>query len=314
MGSFYWQQAVSIGLYGLMGFGWYLVFGEIVRSYYRRRQRSRLLESKKASLWKGPFFHHLTMVVETASGGKITLKGFVIIEGFLAFVLFLTTFSTAGAGAVFLSAAGVVFLFGIFRLRLESMRYRGSNEAEDLVSCILHHYRSSHCNILEALDLTVKGNEPGIKITKKALFRLLMSLRGAKSKEELKSAVEAFAFGIRTNWSSMLSQCIFAAAGEGINITLPLEDIIQQLKAARSLAEERKRLNAESTRLIRYLIPLAYGLSLVVSVKYLGLSPGDLIRNQFFTQAGLWMFLLILALGLINFMLVEMTKAGKFDY
>ena len=112
----------------------------------------------------------------------------------------------------------------------------------------------------------------------------------------------------------MLSQCIFSAVSEGISIAASLEDIMEQLKEARKLAEEKKRLNSESSRMVQILIPLSYIGSLFVGIKYLDIPLTSLVKNQIFTGAGLLLTSLILLLMAFNVILVSMVTKGKFDF
>ena len=55
--------------------------------------------------------------------------------------------------------------------------------------------------------------------------------------------------------SLMLAHDIYLAATKGTNIALAVEDILIQLREARTRAEERKRLNSEAIRMTFYMVP-----------------------------------------------------------
>ena len=130
----------------------------------------------------------------------------------------------------------------------------------------------------------------------------------------IKEATERFAYGINTGWSRMLANCIRISADSGTNVTLALEDIQIQLREARMLFEERKRLNSESARMVVFLAPVMYLGTVVMSVKYLGMSFGKLLKNQFYTEQGFLLILLITFLFLINLALIEIINNQRFDY
>ena len=112
----------------------------------------------------------------------------------------------------------------------------------------------------------------------------------------------------------MLANCIRISAESGTNVSLALEDILIQLREARALFEERKRLNSESARMVVFLAPFMYAGTMLLSVKYLGIPFGRLIRNQFYTEQGFLLLLLTAFLFLINLALIEIINNQRFDY
>ena len=112
----------------------------------------------------------------------------------------------------------------------------------------------------------------------------------------------------------MLGNNIQLAAIKGMDISNALEDILIQLRAAAVQAEERKRLNAEAVRMTIFMVPFMYLATIFMSVKYLDLSFGDFIKNQFHTSQGFMLLLLTIFLFLINLMLIEIINNQSFDY
>jgi hypothetical protein len=196
---------------------------------------------------------------------------------------------------------------------LENNRKKSSSEGESLIISILTQYRINNLNIFETLNAVVSyGND--LPISKKIVFRLLMSIRNTGSEERIIQATKVFAYSINTNWSRMLGNNIQIAAIRGIDISNALEDVLFQLRIAKSQLEERKRLNAESVRMTAIMVPLLYLLTVYMSLKYLDLSFIDYFKNQFQTSQGLTLFLLSLLLLLINQMLIELITNQSFDY
>jgi len=168
-------------------------------------------------------------------------------------------------------------------------------------------------NVYKTIEQVILISE-GTKITGRLLFKLLLELRNTGNQQVIKEATERFAYGINTSWSRMLANCIRISAESGINVTLALEDIQIQLREARLLFEERKRLNSEAARMVVFLAPVMYLGTIVMSVKYLGISFGKLIRNQFYTEQGFLLILLVAFLFLINLALIEIINNQRFDY
>jgi hypothetical protein len=112
----------------------------------------------------------------------------------------------------------------------------------------------------------------------------------------------------------MLAYSIRVAALKGVNVAGSLEDILSQLKDARKIAETRKRLNGESVRIALFLTPALYIGSIFVCIANLGLSPAELIHNQFFTPEGFSLITLALFLYFLNSVLLDIFTNKKLDY
>jgi len=232
--------------------------------------------------------------------------------------IFLTIFC-AGVGniapAASLSAAASIAAmpYVILRIRLESLRSMGSCEGEALMSNLLSQYRIRRCNIYEAVEAVIKENTE-LKTTRKMLFRMMVALRTAGSEKAAREALDLFSYAIDTNWSRMLANNIFTAAIKGADVSLALEDILIQLREARALSEERKRLNSESVRMTIVMVPLMYAATVAMSVAYLDMPAGRFLYNQFCTREGFLLFAMMLVLFLINLMLIEIVHNQRFDY
>ena len=87
-----------------------------------------------------------------------------------------------------------------------------------------------------------------------------------------------------------------------------------QLREARKLLEERKRLNSEARRMLLFLIPLLYAGMFAVSTRYLDIFFEKLFRNQFFTEEGIILFVICILLYLFNVVLIEAVRSKSFDF
>ena len=216
----------------------------------------------------------------------------------------------AAVPALFFASVPVIIL----RFRLEKIRNRGSREADVLVSSLLNCYRLSHKNIFSALESFIAMEAENCEITRNLIFQLLIGIRSTKNEETIKKAVDRFAFALKTNWGYMLSSCIFAAAHEGVDITASLEDIIEQLQAARTLNEEKKRSNTESVKMVQILVPVTYFGTLFLGKKFLDIPLSDMVRNQFFDPVGAAFFVFIAGFFILNLLLISLVKNSKFDF
>jgi len=213
--------------------------------------------------------------------------------------------------AIAMSFCAIPWLF--LRLKLERIRRKGSFEGETLVSALLTQYWVSGTNIFDTIEKVVETSK-GISISTKLLSSFLITLRSTGSRIRIKEAADAFAYGIGTNWGRMLAWNIQNAAITGCDIGLALEDILIQLREARALHEERKRINNESAKLSFYLVPLIYAGSVVVCLGMLGMSPAKFMKNQFMTAEGFVLFSFTIFLFLLNIVLVETVTNRKLDF
>lgn len=229
----------------------------------------------------------------------------------LIFIVSVQNVSLASSFMIALIISSMPYLF--LRVRIETIRRKSSYEGEKLISDFLCQYRICGLNIYKTIEQVILVSD-GTKITGKLLFKLLIELRNTGDPLKVKEATEGFAYGINTSWSRMLANCIRISAESGINISLALEDIQIQLREARLLFEELKRLNSESARMVVFLAPAMYFGTFVMSVKYLDIPFMKLLKNQFYTEQGFLLILLICFLFLVNLVLIEVINNQRFDY
>ncbi|MDR2487233.1 MAG: hypothetical protein LBD12_04640 [Clostridiales Family XIII bacterium] len=257
---------------------------------------------------------HLDHLLRSVLKRPLSPTAFLAMEVVLFFLVMTASASNlplSFAVPIGLCFASIPYLF--LRLRLERIRRRGSFEGEGLMAALLTQYWVSGGNIFDTIERVLSFGK-GMPISRKLLASFLIELRSTGSRERIRAAADAFAFGIGTNWSRMLAYNIRIAAVGGRDIGLALEDILVQLREARTLHEERKRLNSESARLVVVLIPVIYGGSILVSVGMLGLSIPRFFRNQFLTPEGFGLFCCTAFLFLANIVLLEVATNRKLDF
>jgi|GEM_PF-442552 len=253
-------------------------------------------------------------LLEASVKRSISPTAFLCMEIALFFIVFTasaTNLSIPLSALLGLSFSAIPWLF--LRLKLERIRRRGSYEGETLISSLLTQYWVSGGNIFDTIEKVI-ANPKGIRVSAGMLSSLLITMRSTGNRHRIREAADSFAYGIGTNWGRMLAWNIRNAALSGCDIGLALEDILIQLREARALHEERKRINNESARLSFFLVPVIYIGTVVVSIGMLGLSPGRFFRNQFMTPEGFALISFTIFLFLLNIVLVEVVTNRKLDF
>ena len=299
---------------GLLAGIWIVYCDELRSVWAKIKMRNRLKARRKALEPETKLEKHLRSVLSIAVKKPMDPKHFLCCNAILFFLILAagtqsTTVSYAFVMAVLISSMPYLLL----RVRIETIRRKSSYEGEKLISEFLCQYRICGNNIYKTIEQVVLVSE-GTKITGKLLFKLLLELRHTGNSLTIKEASDRFAYSINTGWSRMLANCIRISAVSGINVSLALEDILIQLRDARILFEERKRMNSESARMVIFLAPAMYVGTIVMSVKYLGIPFSKLLKNQLYTEQGFLLLLLIVFLFLINLALIEIINNQRFDY
>jgi hypothetical protein len=258
--------------------------------------------------------NHLETLLQSVFLKKTPVGGFLIVSGVLfVSMLIVGLQNTNPPAAWFMSLIAAAMPYLLLRIRAESVSRRGSHEGESLVAAFLNQYRIENYNVYETLEKLVAGGD-AFRVCRKHLFRLLLEIRSAGSGERLQRATDAFARAINTNWSRMLAYNIRLSAEQGMNVSPGVEDILVQLREARSLMEERKRLNAESVRIVVFLVPSLYLGSVFLSVRFLGIPAALFVKNQVGTPEGFVLLSLIVFLFFVNLVLIELVTRQKMDY
>jgi hypothetical protein len=306
---------ISAAIYLTMLAGMLILMREdIARLAASLKKRRRLDRARGPSVSPSAINAHLGGLLSVTMKRPLAPTSFLtllIAMFFIVFIASATNLPLFLSFVIALAFAALPYLF--LRVRLERARRRGSYEGERLVSMLLTQYWISSGNIFDAIEKTI-GKAEGIPVTGRLMSALILELRSTGSRERIARAADAFAYGIGTNWGRMLAYNIASAAQSGRDVSLALEDILSQLREARALAEERKRINGESVRLVVFLIPLSYIGSFFVSVALLGISPMRFIRNQFATAEGFGFFVATVFLFFMNLVLIEVVSNRKLDF
>ncbi|MCL1810060.1 MAG: hypothetical protein FWG42_09900 [Clostridiales bacterium] len=302
-------------LYSAILGGYMLLFYEEIVGLSRAfRVRSRLSAARKRYRDEDAMTRHLDMVLQATMGGAIKSAHFIWLCGLLFFgVCVVALRSMEAASAIAAAFACALLPYTVLRIKLEIMRKKSSYEGEAFVGNFLSAYRISSCNIFEAMEKTGKSKQK-TKSCSELMVRILLEIRGSANHVEISRATGKFAYAINTNWGRMLAYNIKLAVTRGTNISLALEDILIQLREAKAACEERKRVNAEAARIVKFFIPALYCLSVFMSVRQVGISLERYIYNQIFTAQGFMMFTAAVLLFVLNLVLLELVNNQQFDY
>lgn len=292
-----------------------LIFRDDFRVAFMRMKMKRRLRTRQAQNRSPDFLTlHLRMMMQAVSGGRFTDRHLITVSA----VIFASVAATAIRSCSLTAAVFFGLLIGsmpyvLCRIKLESMRHRASFEGEGFVALILTKYRMASLNMREALELAA-ADEKAPGLCGRLLVPVVLGTRAAGDEDRIKEAFKSFEFAVNTNWSRMTVYNMANSFISGMDVTDALEDILLQLREARTLSEERRRMNSEAVNLVMVMAPLSYVISLALAVKYVGVSAGTLFHNQFFTPQGFAFFVFIVFMFLANIALLKIVENRRFDY
>jgi len=309
--------AAAIGgcISSLLLLGCFILCHEELLSFIKKlRARGRLKEAKRRFREASAFERHLNQILQVTLSARVRGIYFLWFCGFICFGITVVGMRSMPVGTAFLTGLIIAALpYLILRIKLEVFRRKSSFEGEVFIGNFLSAYRIANFNLYKAMEKIGREKQKTKNCTE-LVARMLLELRNTASDSEIKKASDQFAFAIHTNWSRMFAYNISLAASDGANISLALEDILIQLREAKAMSEERRRLNSEASRMVVFLIPILYAATIVMNMKYIGLSTRTFVHNQFFTSQGFVLLLMIIFLFLMNFALIEAVNNQKFDY
>ena len=283
--------------------------GKLLR--FRKRLRKRLEEKSKPGLmiWADRLVKGAT---GREKGGKwfLTATAVFSLAALLAGRLYMSVF-----GMLLLAAMAGAMPFVFLKLRLSERRNEASAEGESYIAELLTAYKLAGCRIDGGLELIALGEgKRGIRHCRRLTEDVLSKIREAGNVSELRDCAKDMAYAIGTKWAEMTAYAIGMAAADGTDISASLSDVMVQLREARSLAEQRRRLNGEAGRIVLLMVPVSYVVTLFFSTSLLGVRMGAILRNQFHTTSGLALFFGIFFLFVINLLLLSLVRHAQFDY
>jgi hypothetical protein len=278
------------------------------------KTRRRLYIGNRKEKKTGKLEAHVEVLLSMVLGRKIPADVFLFFNAlFLLLVLVfgIRTLPAPLACLIALMMGGMPYL--LLRVRLETLRRRGSMEGERLVAALLNQYRIENCNMYETIERVVASGKD-YKVCRNLLFRMLLEIRSTGDSGKIQKATERFSKALKTNWGRMLAHNIRVSVEYGMDVSPGIEDILIQLREARVIAEERKRLNGESVRITAFLAPLLYAGSVLLSVRFLGIPLREFVKNQVGTPEGFVLLTFIVFMFLLNIALIELVMNQRLDF
>ncbi len=306
---------VSGAIYAVFLTGMILAAGWLVRPSIARLVMIRRLSARRRKLEEpAPVMTHLDMIARTTlpfkkSDGRGIIALSLLLMAAVTFAG-IKNFGFASALAPGLIAAVLPYI--LLRMRLETLRTRGSLEGESFIASFLSGYRVSGYNVFEAMEKCALDPKGGICAG--LIYDMLVAVRNTADRAEIHRAVSEFSFAVNTNWSRMFCYNAELAVTSGMNVSPAIEDILIQLRDGRAAAEDRKRLNAESSRMVLFLVPVMYIATIFMSDRYVDVPAAEFMRNQFLTPQGFGMLIAMVFMFLINVMLLQLVNNRRLDY
>lgn len=306
---------ISTGIYGifLVGFG-FLLLRDLETAWQLFRLRKRLLARKNSLEPARGLLGHLEEIITVGENQKKSSSRFILLSVVLFLLVLLTGSRSLGLmQSLFAAAVTGLMPYLLIRTRHEVQKRKGSHEGEEFISNFISQYRLSSFNLFDAMEQFLI-HYPETRVMNRLMTRLMMELRTTTDPERIRQSCNRFATGAGTNWAGMLAYSIGQAAESGINISSAVEDVLIQMREARVLMEERRRLNGEAVRIVVYLIPALFAGAALLSAKGMGLGWKDYLYNQFMTSQGFLLFLTSLFLLMVNIVLIEIVNNRRFDF
>jgi len=306
---------IKISLYAVIALGITLIFGSSIKCIYLELTMRRRLKARRKQEGKRTALEiHMANVLFAVVGRRISPNVFMgLCLGIFLLILWPTVNYYGWMVALLCALLMASFPYLFLRSRLENMRKKVCAQGEEFLGEFLSNYRISGCDVLETMARMSGEDKPKGQLVG-ILSKMLYQVRNDTSSYSVKIAEEQFSFAVNSNWAKMFAYNLVIAISTGEDISLALEDIFIQLREARVLGENRKRLNAEATKMVLFLVPGMYATTVLVSVHFIGLSWKEFFHHQFMTSQGFLLFLLMVGFFLLNLILTEMVNHQKLDF
>lgn len=290
---------------------------KIQESRFRLKRNNDTKNQNSDMIDSNLFIKHIRMLLSATTGynSNFVVYTFFLIDFALSFVTFIILFkshSSLTSLVLFtLLVATIPYLF--LRMKLYAVRLDGSYEAERLTTELINQYKINHFNMIEAIDQAI-SNLSDSRYSQKALFKLSLGLKEYKTEEEINYLLQQFTYQFNTQWSILLAQNLFLAIEKGNNVSVSLEDILEEIKEIKTIIENSKRINNEAFVIIKYMVPALYFLSIFAALKYFNFTITKFIENQIGNSMGLQLFIFIVATSIFNIFLYMIMRKPKYDF
>lgn len=313
------QTIISTGLYISIILGIWFVFSNsityIITTKFRGvKYRLNPISNDKRQYNK--LYINIKLLIDTVYGRKRTTTIYTyttITLTLLLLSLIITSKQPSIILKVLIPLISLIAPYTYLLLKLRTIRVGGSYEAESLLAELISQYKMNYFNMIEAIDKSIV-NLKEAPYSQSLLLRLSLSLKEYKDEAELNRILMEFTYGVDTEWIRLLSNNIYIAISEEINVVIALEDILIQLRDVTKNMEYSKRLNSESFIIAKYFSPILYIASVIFAIREFDFTLEKFIYLQLYTPTGMRFFLIIVCLTLINTGIVIYFGKQKFDF
>ncbi|MBR6473374.1 MAG: hypothetical protein IKS99_06615 [Firmicutes bacterium] len=226
------------------------------------------------------------------------------------------TVLVGGRVSLALSSVSAVMAFfvpyALLRLRMERIRIKSSLEGETLLAELTENYKIYYYNMKEGIDRTAMTIEDAPD-SKRILQNLSRGLQRAGSEASISRLLSEFSLSINTSWANTLKNLMYFSLVHGIRVDEALEDLSATIRRAREVKEYAKRENNESSLMIKYLVPLAYALTVLGGVKFFDLGWDKFLYYQFQTEVGMTWITASCIVYAISYMVNLFLSESKLD-
>lgn len=307
------EHLVMWFFYILVIIGLYTVFDNEILYWLKRG--IHIIKKNELSK-KSKVIEHLEKIFEvTNHNTKRSIRIFIYITSGI-FILFFVLLENQGYGIIGVLISGLLAIlpYLYIRSKLATVRISGSFEAALLITEMVNQYKINSYNIFATIDACIPKLDDA-PISQKALFNLSMKLKTYNREEdELKNMLDQFVFTTRTTWAMMLSNNIYNAVVEKVNVLNGFEDLLRELKKVNKRLEKDKRENLEGATMVKLVGPAMFLIFAWVIKSGMDYSWKKIIAYEFLTPTGLMIFIIIVASSFINAILINILGKPKYDF
>lgn len=301
----------------LFAYGLWLLVGKHISNLIHEitRKNSALKKARSNKLESNAIIKHLVNILSIVLNRKVVHETYLFIAGTVivfTFSLFMITKVEGLIKGFILSTLISLLPYFLVRAKLRSIRIDGSYEGSEIVTTIINNYKQNSFNIIDAIDRSACDDRLSF-FTRSNLLRLSVILKSYKDENELDDAVNTFVFAYNTEWSVLLGMNIKIAAFDGTNVSVSMEDILEELRNTGEAHEANKRYNNETFTMIRFLLVPFYLFTVYISISGFGFTLTKFIQYQFFTDLGFSFAMLTYTAIALCFLVYSFIKRPKFD-
>ena len=287
------------------------VYKELLRLIRKLADSYKGVElTDKGEVWERV---RVVMGITLGMGTDKAVRAFFAVSGFLSMASVVMIGSKVSLGLTCMAAIVSAFApYVILLIRMYRIRVRSSHEGEVLLAEITENYKIYYYNMREAIDRTATGIRDAPD-SRKILMNLSRGLGRAGSERSISRLLEEFALSINTSWANTLKNLMYFSLVHGIRVDEALEDLSLTVRRAREVQEFSRRENNESDLMIKYLVPLTYGLTVFAGVRVFGLGWQKFLHYQFETGVGLTWLTISLIVYAISYIVNLYLSESKLD-